>query len=231
MDTALVTGAGRGIGREVARQLVVAGLDVVAAARTPEAAEDAARDVGATPLVLDVTDPAAVTAAVGTLADRGGLDVLVNNAAAFADWQETALTTDLDGGLDAVWRTNVVAPWRLAQAFAPQLTVSGRGRIVNVTSGSGSHGDGEFGLAGGPTMASYAVTKAAANALTRKLAAALPEVRVNAVDPGLTATASGMEAMGARPVAEGAASVVWAALLPADGPTGGFFRDGQPFPW
>ena len=103
--------------------------------------------------------------------------------------------------------------------------------IVNVTSGSGSHGDPQFGLSVGPGMTPYAVTKAAANALTRKLAAALPEARVNAVDPGLTATAPGMEEMGARPVSEGAASVVWAATLGPDGPTGGFFRDGSPHPW
>ena len=80
-------------------------------------------------------------------------------------------------------------------------------------------------------MAPYAVTKAAANALTRKLAAELPGVRVNAVDPGLTATAPGMADMGARPVPEGAAGVVWAATLGPDGPTGGFFRDGRAHPW
>jgi NAD(P)-dependent dehydrogenase (short-subunit alcohol dehydrogenase family) len=100
-----------------------------------------------------------------------------------------------------------------------------------VTSGSGSHGEPNFGLGSGAGMASYAVSKAAANALARKLAADLPGILVNAVDPGLTATAPGMEAMGARPVAEGAASIVWAAVLGDDGPTGGFFRDGQPLPW
>jgi NAD(P)-dependent dehydrogenase (short-subunit alcohol dehydrogenase family) len=230
MTTALVTGAGRGIGREVARQLAERGYDVLVTARSFDAASAAAAEVGGVPLALDVTDPASVAGAVEAAAQRGGLDVLVNNAAAFADWQETALTADLDA-LDVVWQTNVVGPWRLAQAFAEQLRASAHGRLVNVTSGSGSHGDEQYGLAGGPGMASYAVTKAAANALTRKLASALPEVRVNAVDPGLTATAPGMEEMGARPEAEGAASVVWAATLPHEGPTGGFFRDGQPFPW
>jgi NAD(P)-dependent dehydrogenase (short-subunit alcohol dehydrogenase family) len=230
MPTALVTGAARGIGREVARQLAAQGYAVLVTARSLDAATAAATEVGGTPLALDVTDPVSVAAAAEAAAERGGLDVLVNNAAAFADWQETALTADLDG-LEPVWQTNVVGPWRLAQAFAEQLRASGHGRLVNVTSGAGSHGDAQFGLAAGPGSASYAVTKAAANALTRKLAGALPEVRVNAVDPGLTATAPGMEEMGARPVAEGAASVVWAATLPDDGPTGGFFRDGQPFPW
>ncbi|MGL5861664.1 MAG: SDR family NAD(P)-dependent oxidoreductase, partial [Phycicoccus sp.] len=137
--------------------------------------------------------------------------------------------------VETAWRTNVVGPWRVVQAVLPLLRSSPAPRVVCVTSGSGSHGDPQFGLGSGPGMAPYAVTKAAANAFVRKLAAELsaevPAARVNAVDPGLTATAPGMAAMGARPVEEGAASVVWAALLPEDGPTGGFFRDGRPLPW
>jgi NAD(P)-dependent dehydrogenase (short-subunit alcohol dehydrogenase family) len=129
--------------------------------------------------------------------------------------------------------TNLFGVWRVTQAFLELLRGSGRGRIVNVSSGAGSHGEPQFGLSSGPTAASYAVSKAALNALNSKLAAELDGsgVLVNAVDPGLTATAPGMEAMGARPVHEGAASVVWAATLPDDGPTGGFFRDGKPLPW
>lgn len=226
-QVALVTGAGRGIGREVAAQLAAQGYDVVVAARDSGAAEQVAAGIGGRGVALDVTDAAQVAAVVGGI-DR--LDVLVNNAAAFADWGETALTADLDA-LDRTWQTNVVGPWRLVQAAAPLLERSDHPRVVNVGSGSGSHGDEQFGLAAGPGMTSYAVTKAALGALTRKIAAAMPHARVNAVDPGLTATAPGMEEMGARPVAEGAASVVWAATLPADGPTGGFFRDGRPHPW
>ncbi len=114
------------------------------------------------------------------------------------------------------------------------LRKSAHGRIVNVSSGAGSHGDQGFGLATGKGgVASYGISKAALNALTALFAAELAEssILVNAVCPGLTATAPGMEAMGARPVAEGAASVVWAALLPDDGPNGGFFRDGKAIPW
>lgn len=229
-ERALVTGAGRGIGREVARQLAARGMDVVVTARARTGAEEAAADVAGVPVVLDVTDPDSIGAAVAAVDLLGGLDVLVNNAAAYPDWQQTALTSDLDD-LDLAWRTNVLGPWRLVQAFVPLLRRSSTPRIVNVTSGSGSHGDPRFGLGAGPAMAPYAVTKAAANALTRKLAAELPEMRVNAVDPGLTATAPGMAEMGARPVEDGAASVVWAATLPPDGPTGGFFRDGRPHPW
>jgi NAD(P)-dependent dehydrogenase (short-subunit alcohol dehydrogenase family) len=228
-ETALVTGAARGIGREVARQLAERGLRVFVTARDAAAAEAAAGEVGGVPLVLDVTVPAQVEQAVATVRQAGGLDVLVNNAAAFADWQATGLGTDL-ASVDAVWQTNVLGPWRMVQAFAPLLEQAPAPRVVMVTSASGSHGATDFGLAN-PGMVPYAVTKAAANALTRKLAAEMPFARVNAVDPGLTATAPGMEAMGARPVPDGAASVVWAATVPADGPTGGFFRDGAPLPW
>ncbi len=106
--------------------------------------------------------------------------------------------------------------------------------MVIVSSGSGSHGDQQFGLTTNRgSVASYGISKAAVNALTAKLAAELngSGILVNAVYPGLTATASGMEAMGARPVSEGAASMVWAAMLSDDGPRGGFFRDGKLLPW
>jgi NAD(P)-dependent dehydrogenase (short-subunit alcohol dehydrogenase family) len=105
---------------------------------------------------------------------------------------------------------------------------------VNVSSGAGSHRDDQFGLAKrGGTAASYGISKAALNALTSTLAAELADtpILVNAVCPGLTATWPGAEAMGARPVAEGAASVLWAATLPDDGPTGELRRDGRLLPW
>lgn len=116
----------------------------------------------------------------------------------------------------------------------PLVRDSPRGRIVNVASGGGSHADADFGLAAfGGQATAYGVSKAAPNALTTCFASELAgtEVLVNSVDPGLTATAPGMEEMGARPIPDGAASVAWAALLPDDGPTGGFFRDGAPMGW
>jgi NAD(P)-dependent dehydrogenase (short-subunit alcohol dehydrogenase family) len=158
--------------------------------------------------------------------------VLINNAATAPDWYETAATADLRV-VHAVLEANLFGAWRTTQALLPLLRRSRRARIVNVSSGGGAHSDPQFGLAAGPGMASYAVSKAALNALTVKLALELHEDRilVNAVCPGLTATSRGMEEMGARPVADGAASVVWAATLENDGPTGGFFRDGQPIAW
>ena len=116
----------------------------------------------------------------------------------------------------------------------PLLRRSAHPRIVMVSSGGGSHTDERFGLARrGGAAASYGVSKAALNALTATLAAELADtpIVVNAVCPGLTATWEGAEQMGARPVEQGAVSVLWAATLPDDGPRGGFFRDGQPLGW
>lgn len=184
-------------------------------------------------MAVDVTSPQSVMALRGRVeSEVGRLDVLVNNAAGFVDWSETATGADLDASR-ALFEVNLFGSWRMAQAPLPLLRRSPHPRIVNVASRAGSHGDPQFGLTTGGGVASYGISKAAVNALTSKLAAELDgsAALVNAVCPGLTATAPGMEAMGARPVAEGAASVVWAAVLPDDGPGGGFRRDGEPLPW
>jgi NAD(P)-dependent dehydrogenase (short-subunit alcohol dehydrogenase family) len=144
-----------------------------------------------------------------------------------------ASTTDLTTARE-VFDTNLFGIWRVCQAFLPLIRQSPHGRIVMVSSGAGSHGEPQFGLsAKGGAAATYGISKAALNALTSKLAAVLEGsgVLVNAVDPGLTATNPGAEAMGARPVPEGAASAVWAATLPDDGFAGGLFRAGEPLPW
>lgn len=238
-QVALVTGAGKGIGLEVARQLAEHGMTAILTARTLEKSQAAAEHIAGTgldilPRALDVTDQASVEQLAADI-DRefGRLDVLVNNAAAFVNWSETALTADL-AAASAVLATNLFGAWRMCQVFMPLLRRSAHGRIVIVSSGAGSHGEQQFGLTtGGGSVASYGISKAALNALTAKLAAELEGsgILINAVCPGFTATAPGMEAMGARPIGEGAASVLWAATLPDDGPSGGFFRDGNPLPW
>jgi NAD(P)-dependent dehydrogenase (short-subunit alcohol dehydrogenase family) len=221
----LVTGANRGIGQEVCRQLAARGHTVLLTARSPEAAATAAKTVNATPLRLDVTDPESVAGAVAAVQDRyGKLDVLVNNAAITYDTWQRAITADL-GVVRQAAETNLYGPWLMAEQFLPLLRNSDHPRIVNVSSESGS-----LTSMGGGTPA-YTVSKAALNALTRMLAAELraEHILVNAVCPGWVATDMG--GPGGRPVAEGAASVVWAATLPDNGPTGGFFRDGRPLPW
>jgi NAD(P)-dependent dehydrogenase (short-subunit alcohol dehydrogenase family) len=226
----LVTGSAKGIGREVARQLTERGETVIVSARDGERAREVADELGARALELDVTDEASVAAASGAIEQ---LDVLINNAAAFVDWGEVASAADLDTSR-AVLDTNLLGSWRVTQAMLPLLRRSPHPRIVMVSSGGGSHADEQFGLTRrGGAAATYGISKAALNALTAMLAAELAStpVLVNAVCPGLTATWPGAEQMGARPVADGAASVLWAATLPDDGPRGGFFRDGEPLGW
>ena len=226
---AVVTGASRGIGREVARQLAGHGFLVIAGARDLDAGERAARalDPAGASIVarrLDVTDPATIASAAGWTADHAGrADVLVNNAAIHYDTWQQAQDADLAVVGEAL-DTNLLGAWRTTQAFLPLLRRGAHARIVNVSSEGGSLSA----MTGGPPA--YSVSKAALNALTRLLAAELRAdgILVNAVCPGWTDTDMGR---GGRPVAEGAASVLWAALLPDGGPTGGFFRDGEPLPW
>ncbi|GLH77877.1 short-chain dehydrogenase [Bradyrhizobium sp. SSBR45G] len=236
---ALITGAGRatGIGVEVARQLGRRGHHVILTARTAADAQARAEELTTAGLAaeghgMDITDPDAIAKVAALLDERfGRLDVLINNAATLGSYDETASTADL-AEVRANFESTLFGAWSVAQIFLPLLRNSPHGRLVNVSSGAGSHSDPEFGLAtAAPMPASYSVAKAALNALTVKLARENPSLRVNAVCPGFTATFDGGAAMGARPVAEGAAGVVWAALLGDDGPTGGFFRDGRPLGW
>lgn len=227
---AIVTGGNRGIGLEVCRQLSQRGFTVVLGARDPRKGEQAAAtlarsDVRVRPYQLDVADPASIERLRADVqADFGRLDVLVNNAAILYDTWQRAVNADLTVVHEAL-ETNTFGPWRLTQACLPLLRRSPHGRIVNVSSGAGSLTD----MSGGTPA--YSISKAALNALTLMLAAELrgTGILVNAVCPGWVATDMG--GGGGRPVADGAAGVVWAADLPDNGPTGGFFRDGKPISW
>jgi NAD(P)-dependent dehydrogenase (short-subunit alcohol dehydrogenase family) len=236
----LVTGSTRGLGHAIAAHLVGRGASVIVTGRDPEQLGGAVDELGstavgrATALRLDVAEPASVAASVEAVrANHGRLDILVNNAAAYVDWGETATTADL-GRSAEVLQVNLYGAWRMLQAYLPLLAASKHPRVVNMASGAGSHGDGQFGLASrGAAAASYGVSKAALLALTTTIAAELADapIIVNAVDPHLTATWPGAENLGARPTADSVPGVIWAATLPDDGPRGGFFRDGQAHPW
>jgi NAD(P)-dependent dehydrogenase (short-subunit alcohol dehydrogenase family) len=227
---AVVTGANRGIGLEVVRQLARQGMTVILGARDLDKGKTAAaplsdEGLNVLPYQLDVTDPASIDRLAAQLKEKfGHVDVLVNNAGILYDTWESASNANLETVHEAL-ETNLFGPWRMSQAFLPLLSQSRHGRIVNVSSGAGS-------LASmGNSTPAYGTSKAAVNAFTRQLAAELKDtgILVNAVCPGWVATEMG--GAGGRPVGDGAASVVWAALLPDDGPTGGFFRDGKPLPW
>jgi NAD(P)-dependent dehydrogenase (short-subunit alcohol dehydrogenase family) len=218
---ALVTGANRGIGLEVCRQLTALGCTVLLGSRDLAKGEEAARHFGARAVALDVADPKAA----GRLAAAiGPVDILVNNAGIHYDTGQDALVADWTVVREA-FETNLFGAWRMAQAFAPGMRERAWGRIVNVSSEAGS-----LAAMGGGTPA-YSTSKAALNALTLVLAGALRNtgVLVNAVCPGWVATDMG--GTGGRPVAQGAKSVIWAATLPEHGPSGGFFRDGRRLPW
>jgi NAD(P)-dependent dehydrogenase (short-subunit alcohol dehydrogenase family) len=221
---ALVTGANRGIGLEVCRQFGQLGFTVLLGARDAGRGARASRQLGGgpiSPVVIDVADDESVRAAAAGI-ER--LDVLVNNAAILYDTWQRGVDADLDQVHEAL-ETNLLGAWRVTQAVLPLLRESPAGRIVNVSSGAGALHD-----MGGGTPA-YRTSKAALNALTRIVAAELrgDGILVNAVCPGWVATDMG--GTGGRPVADGAAGVVWAATLPEDGPTSGFFRDGRPIAW
>jgi len=228
MPLAVVTGANRGIGREVVRQLADRGYTTVLGSRALEKGERAARDLGLDNVVaapLDVSDDASVGAFADWLAgEYDSCDVLVNNAAVDYDTDQRAATADLARVRDDL-ETNLFGAWRTTQALLPLLRQSDHARVVNVSSGAGTLHD-----MGGGTPA-YKVSKVSLNALTRMLASELrgDGVLVNSVCPGWVATDMG--GSGGRPVGEGAAGIVWAATLPDDGPTGGFFRDGRPVAW
>lgn len=228
---ALVTGSNRGIGLEVVHQLARLGMTVLLGSRDLEKGEGAAKsftDEGLkiTPVQLDVAGQKSIDDLKRWTEERfTRLDVLVNNAAILYDSWQRAGSADLQVVREA-FETNTLGPWRMCNAFIPLLRRSRHGRIVNVSSESGS-----LASMGGETPA-YSVSKVALNALTRMLAAELrgDRILVNSVCPGWVATDMGGP-NAPRSVEEGAASVIWAATLPDNGPTGGFFRDGKPLPW
>lgn len=231
---ALVTGANKGIGYHIARQLADAGLTVYVGSRDAKRGQAAVADIGerARPLVLDVTDAGSISAAAHAV---DALDVLVNNAG-IGDDLRSAPETGADT-FRRIFETNVFGVVAVTNAFLPVLRRSAHPRIVNISSGTGSLTRASSASAdlskGG--AAAYRSSKTALNALTVFYAQALADdgVKVNALAPGLRATDLNTlaSASDADP-AEGAAGAVRLALLADDGPTGGYFSfDGNTIPW
>jgi NAD(P)-dependent dehydrogenase (short-subunit alcohol dehydrogenase family) len=227
---ALVTGANRGLGFETCRQLAQLGLTVILSARDLTKGEVAAkqlieRGLDVTFYELDVLNQSHMNRIIRQIEQRfGRLDVLVNNAAILYDTWQSAVNAELEIVNQAL-ASNLFGPWKLSQLCIPLMKRNNYGRIVNVSSGAGSlHYMGS----GSPA---YSVSKAALNAFSRILAADLhgTGILVNSVDPGWVATDMG--GRGGRPVEDGAKGIVWAATLPDNGPSGGFFFDGKHAPW
>lgn len=237
---ALITGVSRqmGLGFETARQLGQLGYMVCIGARDGEQAKQLAAELSdqnlqVTGISLDILSDDSVQKSLSYIKERyGRLNVLINNAGGFYDADIMALEQNFDFTRDA-FETNLFGTWRMMKAFVPLLEISEQPAIVNVSSGAGAFSDVNFGLLAKPDTPAYGLSKLALNGLTAKVAAELrsKKIKVNAVCPGFTATYPGTAEWGARPVEEGAKSVVWAATLPPDGPSGGFFRDGKKLPW
>jgi len=232
MKIALVTGGNRGLGYETCKQLARLGLTVLLGSRDLTKGKSAAYQLNqkegldVVSYQLDVSNQNSIYNIAKEVEQRfGRLDVLVNNAAIHYDTWQKAINADFEVVNEAL-TTNLFGPWRLSQAFIPMMKANKYGRIVNVSSLGGSLHYMTYG--GTP---SYSISKAALNALTRKLAAELVNtgILVNSVDPGWVATDMGGH--GGRPVREGAKGIVWAATLSDDGPSGGFFCDGKDVPW
>jgi NAD(P)-dependent dehydrogenase (short-subunit alcohol dehydrogenase family) len=236
---ALVTGANKGIGKEIARQLADAGHTVYVGSRDATRGERAVGEIGgdARLLVLDVTDEGSIAAAVRQVP---ALDILVNNAGVSG-----AAATPDEEDLDTfrrIYETNVFGVAAVTNAFLPVLRRSAHPRIVNVSSGSASmaasagQAPGVMAFSGGSPSAAYGAyrsSKTALNELTLLYSIALAGFKVNALAPGVRRTDLNPRAgaAGGDP-AEGAAGAVWLALLPDDGPTGQFLSwDGTTVPW
>lgn len=225
----MVTGGNRGIGFAICRALARQGLAVVLTARNEKEgrraeAELEAEGIDVACYPLDVSNKGAIEHCRDLLTKDGiDVDVLINNAAVYP--AGTAISVD-PAALDEAWSVNTRGPWLLCQAFIPGMRRRRYGRVVNVSSGSGS-----FAAGLDPDHAAYAATKAALNALTVCLARTLRgDIKVNAMCPGWVRTRMGGPAAHRTPE-EAADTAVWLATLPKDGPTGGFFRDRQPIEW
>jgi NAD(P)-dependent dehydrogenase (short-subunit alcohol dehydrogenase family) len=226
MTTTLITGGNRSLGLETARRLIEAGHTVYAGMRDPDDG-DAARALGAQVIRVDVTDQQSVDAAFAELSE---LDVLVNNAGILGSKSPLGETTPDD--LREVYETNVFGVVRVTQAFVPVLERSAAPVIVNVSSGMGSLGRTtdperiESKIVGLP----YTSSKSALNMITSQYAKAYPEMRINAVDPGYTATDFNAHS-GPQSVEEGAEIIVRAAQFGPDGPTGAYLDREGTVPW
>ena len=236
---AFVTGANKGIGREISRQLAAKGIFVVIGTRDRERGEKAVADLRAQGLPvefiqIDVTSQPSVDHAAAEVERRHGrLDILVNNAGIALDWfPASELTVEL---FQKTFETNVLGVFRVTKALLPLLRKSKHGRIVNVSSGLGSltsNADPNSPLAARNMSLAYCSSKAALNMITVQFANELKSdgIKVNSANPGFTATDMNQH-RGLRTVEQGAATPVRLALLPDDGPTAGVFSDDGPEPW
>ena len=230
VKTVLITGANKGIGHEVARQLAAKGFHVFVGARNAKAGRKAAEDIAkkcgkATFLEIDVAENDSVTTAAREFSKiEDHLDVLVNNAGIIVDGDDAILEIS-DDLFRKTLETNTLGPLRVTRAFASLLRKSKAPRVINVSSGGGQLTGGADGWA-----PAYCISKTALNGVTVQLAAAMPKFAVNSVCPGWVRTEMGGE-NASRSVEEGADTIVWLASEASQDLTGKFLRDRKEIPW
>jgi NAD(P)-dependent dehydrogenase (short-subunit alcohol dehydrogenase family) len=230
MNTALVTGANKGIGYEVACQLAGRGFEVFVGARNRDTGQKAAaaitkRGEKAIFLEIDIADKGSVTAAAREFSKTADhLDVLINNAGIIADGDDGILQIS-DELIRKTLETNTLGALRVARAFMPLLRKSKAARVINVSSGGGQLTGGADGWS-----PAYCISKTALNGITAQLAAALPTFAVNSVCPGWVRTDMGGQGA-TRSVEEGADTIVWLATDAPQKLTGKFLRDRKEIPW
>jgi NAD(P)-dependent dehydrogenase (short-subunit alcohol dehydrogenase family) len=235
MTTTLITGANKGLGYETARQLVTAGHTVYIGARDAERGQAAAEELGTRFVQLDVTDDASVAAAAKTIGADGGLDVLINNAGIEGRTDDNRVIGAADETADhmqALFDTNVFGMVRMLHEFLPLLQRSADPVVVNVSSGLSKTAD--LADADGPVHfypgVAYPASKTAVNTVTVQYAKAFPSIKINAVDPGYTATDLNGRT-GTQTAEEGAEIIVRMAQIGPDGPTGGYFDASGAVAW
>jgi NAD(P)-dependent dehydrogenase (short-subunit alcohol dehydrogenase family) len=235
MTTTLITGANKGLGFETARQLIAAGHTVYLGSRDAARGHRAAEQLGARMVLIDVTDDASVAAAAKTIEADGGLDVLVNNAGIEIRNEGNEVPGAAEVTADvmrSLFETNVFGVVRVTHAFLPLLERSAAPVVVNISSGLASMT--RLSAPGTPSHAypgvAYPASKAAVNMITIQYAKAFPNMRINAVEPGFTATDLNMH-KGTQTVEEGAEIIVRMAQVGPDGPTGTYVGRHGPLPW
>ncbi len=235
MTTTLITGANKGLGYETARQLVTAGHAVYIGARDAERGQAASEELGTRFVQLDVTDDASVAAAAKTIGADGGLDVLINNAGIegrTAGNRVIGAADETARHMQALFDANVFGIVRMMHEFLPLLQRSAAPVVVNVSSGLSKTAD--LADAEGPVHfypgIAYPASKTAVNTVTVQYAKAFPGIRINAVDPGYTATDLNGRT-GTQTAEEGAEIIVRMARIGPDGPTGGYFAASGPVAW
>ena len=235
---ALITGANKGIGFEIARQVGRTGAVVLLGSRNRALGEAAVaqlegEEIEARCVQLDVTKPATIQAAAAIETAHGRLDLLVNNAGIVDRGDGPPSRTSIEAARHT-FDTNFFGALAVTQAMLPLLRKSGSARIVNVSSGLGSltHNSDPSGQFAPVKFLGYSASKAALNMLTVHLAAELKDsgIKVNSADPGFTATDLN-DHRGHQTIPEGAAAAIRLALLPDHGPTGGFFSAAGQEPW